>query len=94
MLDSRSYGWSSEYIVLPVASKVRMMLVVMIRSLAAGGLVPVLWVGFVGLVGLIPVPLGFKVPFWALKVGYVLMVMARLVRIMVPARSAFITVAG
>lgn len=73
-----------------------MMLVVMIRSLAAGGLVPVLWVGFVGLVGLVglvgfvPMPLGF----WALKVGYVLMVMARLVRIMVPARSAFITVAG
>lgn len=65
MLDSRSYGWSSEYTVLPVASKVRMMLVVMTKSLAAGGLVPVLWVEFVGLVGLVPMPLWFG----ALKVG-------------------------
>lgn len=38
---------------------------VMVRSLAAGGLVPVLWVGFVGLVGFVPMPLWFG----ALKVG-------------------------
>lgn len=39
MLDCRSYGWDSAYIVLPIASKVRIMLVVIVSG--GGGFVPV-----------------------------------------------------